>query len=107
MKYVGNMIYDTSLKQNHAHFVIFGAGKFGKRIYEYLYINDLACNVSYFCDMDEKLWGGKINDIEIVNPKQLIVDKGKYHYLVGGNYANEMIKFLVENNIDEIHVLFA
>ncbi len=41
MEYVGNIIYDEELFSEKREFIIFGAGKNGKRILEYLDRNGL------------------------------------------------------------------
>lgn len=60
MEYVGNIIYDTLLMQDGLELVIFGAGKSGKKVYEFLDRNSRAQNVKYFCDSDEKIWGKRL-----------------------------------------------
>lgn len=105
MEYVGNIIYDMFLKQNDMKLVIFGAGRSGRKVYEYLDRNNKAQHVKYFCDRNADLWGGKIEGIEIVDPMQILCDV-KYHFLVSGNYANEMTEFLISNGVKKIHLLF-
>lgn len=104
MEYVGNIIYDSLLEQEDMDLVIFGAGKSGRKVYKFLERNDKAQNVKYFCDCNENLWGSRIEDIEIVDPMQILSNR-KYHFLVSGNYANDMTEFLINNGIKKIHLL--
>lgn len=104
MEYVGNIIYDAFLKEKDMDLVIFGAGKSGRIVYEFLDRNDKAKNVKYFCDCNENLWGSRMEGIEIVNPMQILPDR-KYHFLVSGNYANDMTEFLINHGVKNIHLL--
>lgn len=105
MEYVGNIIYDMFLKQNDTELVIFGAGRSGKKVYEYLDRNDKAQHIKYFCDCNADLWGRKIEGIEVVDPMQILCEV-KYHFLVCGNYAADMTEFLVSIGVKKIHLLF-
>lgn len=106
MEYVGNIIYDTFLKQNNTKLVIFGAGRSGRKVYEFLDRNGRVQNVKYFCDTDENFWGKRIEGIEVVDPMQVIRSEKEYHFLVSGDYADDMTEFLVENGVKRIHLLF-
>lgn len=106
MEYVGNIIYDKLLTERDRELVIFGAGKFGRKIYEFLKRNGMVCNIQYFCDSNEALWGKRFAGIEIVNPAWLFADSDGYHFLVGGNFADEVTAYLLENGVRKIHLLF-
>lgn len=106
MEYIGNIIYDELLKEKGIELVIFGAGRYGKRIYDFLDMNGMADNIKYFCDKNEMLWGRKSEGIEIVDPMQVIASKATYHFLVGGRYVKEILMLLQENEVEKIHLLF-
>lgn len=106
MEYVGNIIYDMFLMQTDTELVIFGAGRSGRRVYEFLDRNGKAQNVKYFCDRNQNLWGKRIEDIEVVNPVLVITSENKYHFLVSGDYADDMTEYLLQNGIERIHLIF-
>ncbi len=106
MEYVGNIVYDDLLKHEGMELVIFGAGKSGRKIYDFLQRNGKAGNVSFFCDRNEALWGKKVEGVEIIDPMQAVTSEIEYHFLVSGLYADEMIKFLQKNDVRKIHLLF-
>ncbi|MCM1038076.1 MAG: hypothetical protein NC434_02050 [Ruminococcus sp.] len=106
MEYVGNIIYDTYLKQDNTKLVIFGAGRSGRKVYDFLEQNNKAQNIKYFCDNNDKLCGKKIGNVEIVCPTQVIRSEVEYHFLVSGDYADEIVMFLMKNGIKKIHILF-
>lgn len=105
MRYVGNIIYDEILKKDSTELVIFGAGKTGRKIYSYLEINGLAHKLKCFCDMNEELWGQAIDGVIIKNPEDIFCDGEKYHFLIGGGYADEILKILQERGIRDVHFL--
>ena len=106
MEYVGNIIYDAFLMKNNTELVIFGAGRSGRKVYEFLERNNKAQNVKYFCDRNENLWGKRVEDIEVINPMQVVISKAEYHFLVSGDYADDMTEYLLQNGVKRIHLLF-
>ena len=106
MEYIGNIIYDICLLKNHMELVIFVAGRSGRKVYDFLCRNDKEQNVKYFCDRNEDLWGKRIGNIEVVNPMQVILSETEYHFLVSGDYANDMTRYLLQNGVKRIHLLF-
>lgn len=106
MEYVGNIIYDMFLQQDDTELVIFGAGRSGRKVYEFLDRNGKALNVKYFCDRNQNLWGKQIAGIKVADPMQVIRSETEYHFLVSGVYADDMTKFLVDKNVKRIHILF-
>ncbi len=105
MRYVGNIIYDEILKKDSAELVIFGAGKTGRKIYTYLEINGLTHKLKCFCDMNKDLWGQVIDGVMIKNPEDIFFDREKYHFLIGGRYADEILEILQERGIQNVHLL--
>lgn len=105
MRYVGNIIYDEILKQDSAELVIFGAGKTGRKIYAYLEMNGLTHKLKCFCDMNKALWGQMIDRVTIKNPEDILEDGEKYHFLIGGGYADEILELLRERGIQNVHLL--
>ena len=106
MKYVGNSIYDEILTDNQIKFVIYGAGKTGKKIYDFFDINDRTSSILCFCDKNSILWNTEYKGIKIVNPEEVIQEYSECHFLVGGEYKEEIAEYLMANEIKTIHILF-
>lgn len=75
-------------------FVVYGTGAQGS------YITDIIIRhkgtVLCYCDSDEKKWGEKFQDKEIISPEELIKRKGLYDYIAisSTRYYNEIKKTL-------------
>lgn len=106
MKYVGNIIYDEKLMDGQTKFVIFGAGKTGKKIYEFFDINDRTNNVVCFCDRNCMLWDTEYKGVKIVNPEKIMQEHPEYHFLASGVYKEEIAGYLMSNGMENIHILF-
>lgn len=106
MKYVGNIIYDEKLMDAQTKFVIYGAGKTGKAIYEFFDINDRTDSILCFCDRNCMLWDTEYKGIKIVNPQKTMQEHPECHFLVGGLYEEEIAEYLISNGIENIHILF-
>lgn len=106
MKYVGNIIYDEKLMDTQTKFVIFGAGKAGKAIYEFFDINERTNSILCFCDRNCMLWNTEYKGIKIVNPEKIMQEHSECHFLAGGLYGEEIAEYLISNGIENIHILF-
>lgn len=105
MEYIGDIEYDEALRRDDLNLVIFGAGQAGRKILEFLRINGKEQNVKFFCDRNPKLWETRIEDIPVVEPLKLCKDNREFHFLVGGQYVDEMAKILQDEGINRIHML--
>lgn len=106
MKYVGNIIYDEKLADSQTKFIIFGAGKTGKKIYEYFEINNRTNSIVCFCDKNCMLWDTQYKGIQIVNPEKIMTKHLECHYLTAGMYKEEIVEYLMSNGVENIHILF-
>ena len=104
MEYLGNILYDEKLKDESNVFVIYGAGRFGKKLYEDMELNGLESRVRCFCDRDPVLLGTLCKGLPIVSPQELLGD-GKIHILFGGIYAYEILEYWLERHVDRLHLL--
>lgn len=78
--------------------VCFGAGEMGKS-----FINILAsfgCQVDYLCDNSSRLWGKKVNGIEIISPKKLEEMKDHAAVFISSKYFDEICRQLVEMGVN-------
>lgn len=81
--------------------VIWGAGTYGKHILELL--EKVGIKVYAVCDNNEKLWGGDINGIEIISPRELkLRAKGIHNILIQiaiGRVTPELMKQIEKLNV--------
>lgn len=105
MEYFGNIIYDDKLKDRTGTFAIYGAGRFGKKLYEYMELNDLADQVRCFCDRDPALQGTTCKGLPVISPEELMGDEG-IHILFGGNYAYEILEYWIDHHMNRLHFLY-
>ena len=96
MIYWGNIVYDEELKNKSNRFSIYGVRGAGRKIYEYMELNDLAGQVEYFCDGDREIQGQTYKEV---------VRNQEIHVLVGGGAAYEKLRYLTEHHINNIHIL--
>ncbi len=106
MEYVGNIIYDNNLLDKDRKFVIFGAGRYGRKILKYMDLNGVKESVICFCDSDIEIEGQHIEGIPVCQIKDAIAQYSDAEYMVGGKYSKEMYHILDENLIRKIHILF-
>lgn len=104
MEYIGGIAHDTVLIKSELSLIIFGAGKNGNRILEFLELNDCGHKVWYFCDNNHELWEKTVRGIKIISPQEAVGYK-EAHFLVSGRYAKEIVEYLSRNNIKKIHLL--
>lgn len=105
MEYFGNILYDEKLKDKSNTFAIYGAGRFGKKLYEYMELNGMKAQIQCFCDKNMDFKGTSCCGIPVVTPEEII--KGDHiHILFGGAYAYEILEYLVENHVNRIHFLY-
>lgn len=101
MEYVGNIVYDDKLQENRKY-VIYGYGQQGKKIYKYLENKGMAKNIVAICDRNYKKMNGGL--VEIIDPNKAILIEN-VDFLVSGKYEYEMVEYLLESNISDIHIL--
>ena len=106
MKYIGNIIYDEELLEDGNHFVIFGAGKYGKKILQYMDANKVKKNVICFFITDCQMKKQDMEGIPIININDAAEQYPDAGYLIAGKYAEEMYRILKEKSMKEIHFLF-
>lgn len=104
MIYYGNIVYDKELKNNLNRFSIFGARGAGKKIYEYMELNDLAGQVEYFFDSDRQMQGQTYRGLSIIASEEMVRDQ-EIHVLIGGTATYEKLKYLTEHHINKVHIL--
>lgn len=104
MDYIGNILYDEQLYKE-PQIVIFGAGKIGKKIIGFLDNNNCKKNIKCICDNNNELWNKQLEGIMVVSPLEAVRKYKRASFLVGGSYADEMIKYLIASDISRIHIL--
>lgn len=83
--------------------VCFGAGGMGKS-----YINILASfgyQVDYLCDNSSKLWGKKVDGIEIISPKRLMEMKDRAVVFISSQYYDAIFEQLAEIGVQVCNIV--
>lgn len=104
MEYIGNLLYDRKLLEG-IPVVVYGAGRTGKMIMDFLNNNDCKKSIRCFCDKNPKLWGNMLDGIFILSPMEAVRKNGDAHFLIGGNYADEMLEELTSLGVSKVHLL--
>lgn len=106
MEYIGNILYDRKLLEKEEDVVIFGAGKYGRKLLYYLELNKKSKKISCFCDSDISQCGHTVAGIPILAPEEALQRYPEAAWLVSGKYAEEMYDTLHRHNVHNIHFLF-
>lgn len=106
IEYAGNILYDRKLLECTTDIIIFGNGTYGRKIMEYLQLNDRQENIRGFCDSDEKKRGLGIEGMPVYSLEEACLRYSDAAYLIAGRYITEMYKALWESKIKKIHLLF-
>lgn len=79
---------------------VFGAGRIGKKIVEFL--RKIQLNVTYVFDNDESKWGTEIFGVPIIKfEKQFLIEEDTVIYVACANYQSIIDQLKKTNNIDE------
>ena len=105
MEYIGNILFDKKLLEHKGNIIIYGAGKYGRRILEFIELNKKELKVCGFCDLNND----KVQQIEkfpIYKPKEGFQKYTDALYLIGGKYCADMYRDLKNSGINNVHILF-
>ena len=87
--------------KNAKPLILYGSGLIGKLILESLRLKNI--NVDYFCDRDQKKWGKKIKDIQIISPEKLKnLDKDANIFICYYTF-DSIIAFLNSMGFENLH----
>lgn len=103
ISYAGKVENDSLLFNGNDAVVIWGTGMHGKELYDYLKSMNRDNRVIAFGDNDESRWGTEIEQVPVLNIKQIKEIKYNKIFLVKGRYDWEICKGLIENGIENIH----
>ena len=78
--------------------ILFGAGKDGKSVYEFLQQRGEGNLVVCFCDNNKDLWGMKIGDAEVYSYEACKKKQEKF-VIASTRYAEEIKNLLLEDNM--------
>ncbi len=79
--------------------VIFSAGLKGKEAFRYY--KRKGYDIKYFIDNNEKLWGSKIYETEIISIQHYMNQKMNYEIVVGGSYK---VQYAIEKQLEELGI---
>ena len=98
ISYIGNMKNDD-LQNIDKPIVICGAGRRGKKIYQYLKRRNIKIKFFYDSNIEDEHY----EEIPIKNLK-MVKAEDEFIYIVSGLYAAEILNYLIENGIANIHI---
>lgn len=83
--------------------IIYGSGNYGRKCKEALEL----CNykVSYFLDGDVQKQGKMVEGVKVIAPIELLKHENSVVIVASVKFREEMLGFLVENNIDEKRIV--
>ena len=84
--------------------ILFGAGKIGKRAYDFY--TEAGINIDYFCDNAANLWGTRINQIKVLSPEELMDIRDLADIYITCKDAKEIYAQLVIEDFDKNHIFF-
>lgn len=103
MQYIGNIKADILLESEN-EIVIYGCGRNGKAIYEWLTERGLTSKIKAFCDGNKNIVGNDLYSIPILSVDEAVKKYRNAAYLVASCYVKSMVKTLNGYNIEKIHV---
>ena len=104
LEYIGNILFDEKLLKYKGNIIIYGIGKYGMKIREFLLLNGKESEVCGFCDM-KGMEGKKIEGLPVYEPAECFCKYPDALYLIGGKYCKEMYALLKYNGSFNIHML--
>lgn len=104
MKYVGSIENDEELLSGTGKILIYGTGRYGKRVYRNLMANRRDADVVAFVETTPENEGVEIfGGVPIIGVEKVRELYGDAVVCVSGQYANEMEQLLTMHNINNIH----
>lgn len=100
LKYIGDAKDDYSLDEK-SKVIICGAGKRGKKIYDYLMQRGIS--VKLFTDR-KNTNGGIFDGVSIVNTEDAVKEFPEYDYIVSGNYKEEIANEIIRLGAKSVHI---
>lgn len=95
-----NARYMKSLGDNNHHFVIFGSGFYGKKLYESMQKYGLESKVIYFCDNNKNKLGSVLLGLPIIAVTDVVDDDSVVFLIPNSQNSKEMIHQLEQLGVD-------
>jgi len=105
MEYIGSLIYDKVVLEDDVRLVIYGNGKMGRKLYDFLESIDRLDKIDCICDANVDFWGSMYKGVPIISPEEAIREKKDCHFLTVGKYAGEQVMLLQKSGIKNIHTI--
>ena len=105
MRYIGYIENDIPLFESRKKIVVYGAGGLLDKLLikmESLGLKNRICSI---CDKNVDKWGRTVQGIEIMPLEETIDKKMDFEYIVYNRYRLEIVRHLVEQKIDNIHLV--
>lgn len=104
MKYIGTIHNDHKL-EDAEQIIIYGAGKVGREVWDFLRANGWKEHVVCFCDNHPGMQGGMVEGLPVLGLSEA---SGRYPegtYLIASLCVRQMLESLLQYGIEEIHII--
>lgn len=105
MRYIGYIENDIPLFESKKKIVVYGAGGLLDKLFIKLDSLGITNRIFSICDKNEDKWGMFIQGIEIMPLEKTIDRKMDFEYIVYNRYRLEIARYLVEQRIENIHLI--
>lgn len=105
MRYIGYIENDIPLFESKKKIVVYGAGGLLDKLLIKLDSLEMTNRIFSICDKNADKWGTFIQGIEIMSLKKTIDKNVDFEYIVYNRYRLEIAHYLVEQKIENIHLI--
>lgn len=105
MRYIGYIENDIPLFESKKKIVVYGAGGLLDRLLVKLDSLGIKNRIFSICDQNADKWGTFIQGMEIMPLEKTIDKKMDFEYIVYNRYRLEIASYLVEQKIENIHLI--
>lgn len=104
MRYIGTVQNDSKL-EDAEQIVIYGAGKVGKEVWEFLKSRNLQKQVVCFCDNAPLMQGETLEGLPVLSLSAACSQYPGGTYLIASLCVRQMLESLLQYGIEEIHII--
>ncbi len=102
--YIGRIEEDQRLKDSN-EIIIYGAGKVGRHVLEYLKKNGMEKKITCFCDNNSGMQGTDVQGIPVLPLGKATRDCQEGTYLVASMCVRQMVESLLQYGIEDVHII--
>lgn len=104
MKYIGTIQNDHILGDAE-QIVIYGAGKVGREVWDFMRAKGWKEHAVCFCDNNPEMQGGMVEGLLVFGLSEACVRYPKGTYLIASLCVRQMMESLLQYGIEDIHII--